>query len=128
MGALLLFGAISLAWGVIGLILTVAPAVWISFAKKSLHDPWHRFWMTQCMLLMGLGLIIGTQALQGFWLWVGVGVIIVVKACIILGSSEEFRDRLSTMATTQSMWLYRGGGLLNLILAFLLAADTILHG
>ena len=71
MGASFIFGVTSLIWGVAGLILTVAPTVWIAFVKKVLSDPWKRFWITQCMLLIGLVLIIGTATLQGFWLWVG---------------------------------------------------------
>jgi len=128
MGVLLLFGAISLTWGVMGLIMTVAPTVWITFAKKVLQDPCQRFWMTQGMLVIGLVLIIGTPTLQGYWLWVGCGVLVVVKACIILGSSEAFRDRLTSMATTKPMWVYRSGGILSLVLAILLSGDMILHG
>jgi len=128
MGVLLLFGAISLTWGVMGLIMTVAPTVWITFVKKVLQDPWQRFWMTQGMLVIGLVLIIGTPTLQGYWLWVGCGVLVVVKACILLGSSEAFRDRLTIMATTKPMWVYRSGGILSLVLAILLSGDMILHG
>jgi len=128
MVALLLFGAICLTWGVMGLMMTVAPTVWITFSKKMLHDAWQRFWMAQWMLVMGLVLIIGTPMLQGYWLWIGCGIIGVVKACILLGLSEVFRDRLTTMATTRPKWVYRIGGILYLVLAVLLAGDTILHG
>ena len=128
MAALFLFGAISLTWGVMGLILTVAPTTWIAFAKKVLHDPWQRFWMAQGMLVIGLVLIIGTPTLQGYWLWVGCGVVVVVKACILLGSTEAFRDRWTTLATTRPTWVYRSGGILSLVIAVCLAADTILHG
>ena len=128
MGALLLIGAVSLAWGIMGLMLIVAPSGWIAFTKKTLTDPWQRFWVTQAMLLFGLVLIIGTAPLQGFWLWVGCGVIAVLKACFILGLSKDFLGRLAIMATNQAMWVYRGSGLLTLVLAFLLATDTILYG
>ena len=77
---------------------------------------------------MGLVLIIGTPMLQGYWLWIGIGAIGVVKACILLGLSEAFRDRLTRMATTWPTWVYRIGGILYLALAVLLAGDTILHG
>ena len=119
---------ISLVWGTMGLVLIVAPIAWIAFVKRTLIDPWRRFWVTQAMLLFGLVLIIGTAPFQGFWLWVGCGVIAVLKACLILGSSEDFLDRLAGMATTQSMLVYRISGFLALVLAFLLAADTIFHG
>lgn len=127
MGALLLFGAISLIWGLVGLILTVAPTVWIAFVRKVLHDPWKRFWTAQVMLLIGLVLIIGTPMLQGFLLWAGCGVLVVVKACILLAASEDFRDRLAVFVTTRPMWMYRSGGILTLVLGILLAADSILH-
>jgi predicted anti-sigma-YlaC factor YlaD len=128
MGIQLLFGAISFIWGVIGVILTVAPTVWMGFAQNFFTNSWARFWTAQVMLLIGLVLIIGTATLQGFWLWVGCGVLAVIKAFILLGSSEAFRIRLTTMATTRSLWVYRSSGILTLILAVLLAADTILHG
>jgi len=128
MGGLLLLGAISLIWGIMGLVLTVAPTVWIRFNKKMLNDPWQRFWMTQGMLLTGLVLIIGTPTLQGFWLWVGIGVVVVIKACILLGSSEALRNRLIAMATEWPIWVHRGSGILTLVITVLLAADTILHG
>ena len=128
MVALFLFGTISLVWGLMGLILTVAPTVWISFVQKIMHDTWSRFWVTQGMLLIGLVLIIGTASLQGFWLWVGCGIVVVLKACTLLGSSDSFRTRLANIATTRSMWVYRSSGLLTLVLAVLLAADMILHG
>ena len=128
MVALLLMGFIGLVWGMMGLVLTVSPSVWIAFSRKTLTDPWQRFWVAQAMLLFGLVLIIGTASLQGFWLWVGCGIIAVLKACFILGSSENFRYRLAAMATKQSMWVYRGSGFLTLVLAFSFAADIILHG
>ena len=128
MVVLLLMGFIGLVWGMMGLVLTVSPSVWIAFSRKTLTDPWQRFWVAQAMLLFGLVLIIGTVSLQGFWLWVGCGVIAVLKACFILGSSENFRYRLAAIATKQSIWVYRGSGLLTLVLAFSLAADIILHG
>ena len=128
MGIQLLFGAISLLWGIAGILLTVAPTVGRGFAQKVLTNSWQRFWTAQGMLLMGLVLIIGTAALQGFLLWVSCGVIVVIKACILLGSSEAFRNRVMIMVTTRSLWVYRGSGILTLVLAVLLAADTIIHG
>ena len=128
MGTLLLIGSISLVWGMMGLMLIVSPICWIDFAKKTLIDPWQRFWVNQVMLLFGLVLIIGTVPLHGVWLWVGCGVIIVLTACSILGASEDFLGWLAATVPNQSMWVYRGSGLLTLALAFLLAADTILHG
>lgn len=128
MVASFLFGAISLTWSLMGVILTVAPTVWITFVQKVLHDPWFRFWVTQGMLLIGLVLIIGTSTLRGFWLWVGCGILLLVKAFVLLGSSDMFRARLTDLATTRPMWVYRSSGLLTLGLAVLLAADTILHG
>lgn len=128
MGVLILFGVISVLWGVLGLILTVVPTVWVAFVQKTMNNPGQRFWLTQGMLLMGLVLIIGTAPFQGFWLWVGCGVIMVLKACLLLGSSVVFRDRLTTLATSWPMWVYRVSGILALALAVLLAADIILYG
>ncbi len=128
MGALILFGVICVTWMVVGLILTVAPSLWVDFVQKMLIDTWQRFWVAQGMLLMGLVLIIGTAPLQGFWLWVGCGVLIVVKACILLGASVAFRDRFTAQAKSWPWWVYRVSGVLMLGLAVLLAADIILNG
>ncbi|MDT7043003.1 hypothetical protein [Candidatus Nitronereus thalassa] len=128
MGIQLLFGLVSFIWGMTGIILTTAPTVWMGFTRQVLTNSWQRFWLAQGMLLMGLVLIIGTATFQGFWLWVSCGALMVVKACVLLGSSEAFRNRLTTMATTRSLWVYRSSGLLTLALAVLLAADTIIHG
>lgn len=128
MGALILFGAICVAWGVMGLILTVVPTLWVAFVQKTMNNPWQRFWLAQGMLLIGLVLIIGTAHLQGFWLWVACGVLLVFKACMLLGSSVVFRDRLTTLVSTWPMWVYRVSGVLTLVLAVLLAADIILYG
>jgi len=128
MGTLILFIMISLIWGAMGLILTVAPSVWVAFVQKTMSNHWQRFWLTQGMLLMGLVLIIGTAPLQGFWLWVICGILIVLKACMLLGSSVAFRDRLTVLAISWPMWVYRLSGALLLVLAVLLAADIILYG
>ena len=128
MGTLILFGAISATWGLIGLVLTVAPTFWLAFVQKTMDNPGQRFWLTQGMLLMGLVLIIGTAPFRWFWLWVGCGVLMVLKGCLLLGSSVAFRDRLRTLATSWPMWVYRVSGILMLALAVLLAADIILYG
>ena len=128
MGALIIFCVISVTWGLMGLVLTVMPALWVAFVQSTMNNPWQRFWLSQGILLMGLVLIIGTAPFQGFWLWVGCGVIMVVKACLLLGSSVAFRDRLTTLATSWPMWVYRVSGVLTLVLAVLLAADIILYG
>ena len=128
MGAEIIFGLISIAWGVMGLFLVVAPMPWVALVQKTMNEPWRRFWLAQGLLLIGLVLIIGTAPFQGFWLWVACGVIMVFKACILLGSSVAFRDRLMTLASTWPMWVYRVSGVLTLVLAVLLAADIILYG
>jgi hypothetical protein len=128
MGTLLLFGAICLTWGIMGLLLTVAPTVWVGFMKNVLDDPWQRFWMTQGMLLVGLVLIIGTPDLQWYVLWLVMGGAMVIKACIILGSSEALRKRFLAMSMALPIWVYRCSGILTLVIVVLLASDIILHG
>lgn len=128
MGAGILFGAVSLIWGLMGFLLIVTPQTWISFTVKTLEDPWWRFWVSQGLLAIGLVLVIGTPSLQGFWLWVTCGSMGILKGCFLLGSTESFRARLAQVITGRSMWVYRTGGFLNLVLAVFLAVDFILHG
>ncbi len=65
---------------------------------------------------------------SGVGLWVACGFIAVGKACILLGSSEAFRTRLMHIVSRWPYWVYRGCGLVSLVLAVLLAADVMLHG
>ncbi len=108
--------------------MTVLPEVWLAFLNRLMNDAWRRFWVTQGMILGGLVLAIGTTTFQGFWLWVVCGFIAVWKACILLGSSEAFRTRLMQIVRRWPYWVYRGCGLVTLVLAVLLAADVMLHG
>ena len=121
-------GVVSLLWGVTGLVTIVFPDRMMGEMCKSLQDPWRRFWITQTLLLCGLILIVGTLILEGFWLWVACGLIMVVKACFLLGVSDSFRIRLLQFVSQWPYWTIRVMGVLNLGLAVLLAGDLILHG
>lgn len=128
MVALALFGLTSLSWGAMGITMTVLPEVWLAFLNRLMNDAWRRFWVTQGMILGGLVLAMGTTTFQGFGLWVACGFIAVWKACILLGSSEAFGTRLMQIVRRWPYWVYRGCGLVTLVLAVLLAADVMLHG
>ena len=84
--------------------------------------------MTQALLICGLILIVGTLMLEGFWLWIVCGLIMVVKACLFLGGTDLFRMRLLQLVNGWPYWTIRVVGMLNLGLAVLLAGDLILHG
>ena len=126
--ATVMMGLTSLAWGVAGLMVTLVPAMGLACAKRFFLDPWWRFWVAQAMLLMGLLLMIGTEDLKGFWVWVACGGITVAKACFLLGATASCRDRVLQRIGNWPVWLHRCGGMVNLAFAVCLAADLILHG
>lgn len=121
-------GLTCLVWGLGGLLMTIVPTMGLAWVKRSFLDPWWRFWIAHATLLMGLVLIIGTTGLQGSWLWVACGGIAVAKACLALGSSASFRERVLHRVGTWPVWLHRCNGMLSLVFAVLLASDVILHG
>jgi len=119
---------ISLGWGVSGMVAWLFPEWLLKFLGDSLENPWRRFWVGQTWLVSGLILIIGTPILKWFWLWVGCGLIMVIKAGLSLASSDMGRRRLLEYVSARPQWVIRAGGMLNLGLAVGLATDVILHG
>lgn len=126
--SVVVLGVVSLLWGVTGLLMALVPEWMVGAMSKALQDPWRRFWMTQGLLLCGLMLIVGTLMLEGYWLWIGCGLFMAIKACVFLGGSDSFRGRLLQSFSRCPPWSVRVGGLLNLGLAVLLTGDLILHG
>ena len=82
--SVVVLSVVSFLWGMIGLVTALFPEWMVDAMTKSLENPWRRFWIMQGLLLCGLMLIVGTLMLEGFWLWVGCGLIMVVKACALL--------------------------------------------
>lgn len=128
MVAWVLFGLISFAWLVVGIIMAVLPEAWLAFLNRLTGDAWRRFWVSQGMLLGGLVLAIGTTTFQGFWLWVICGYSLCGQACLLLGLSETFGIRLMQIMNRWPYWVHRCCGVVVLILAVLLSTDAILHG
>ena len=124
----LFMGLTTLAWGLLGLMMTIVPAMGLACVKGVFLDPWRRFWMGQAIMLMGLILMIGTVGLKGFWVWVACGGLAVAKACILLGATASGRDRILRRINHWPVWLYRCSGMIHLALAVGLAADLILYG
>ena len=121
-------GLTCLLWGAGGLLMTIVPMVGFAWIRRSILDNWRRFWIAYAMMLMGLVLIVGTTGLRGFWLWVACGGIAVAKACLVLGTSASFRDRVLHKVGTCPVWLHRCNGMVSVVLTVLLAADVMLHG
>lgn len=125
--AFILFSLTSIMWGIVGVAMAVVPQVWTRFIRQVLGDDWKRFWFTQGMLFLGLVLVVGTAEFQGFWIWVTCGMVIVGKACVLLGAGRDFRTRLLGLLDRWPMWAYRCGGVAMVILAVCLATDVILN-
>jgi hypothetical protein len=128
MVGLLVFGFTSLLWGAIGVVMTVLPQIWSNFIYRAVEDDWKRFWLTQIMILVGLVLTIGTAQFQGTLVWMAFGVILVGKACVLLGAGSQLRTRLLNVMRVWPLWAYRCGGVVMVTLAVFLATDVILHG
>ncbi|MCZ6800383.1 MAG: hypothetical protein O7F12_07850 [Nitrospirae bacterium] len=128
MVGLWVFGFTSLLWGVIGVVMTAVPQLWANFIHQTVEDDWKRFWLTQTMILVGLVLTIGTAQFQGTLVWMVFGVVLVVKACVLLGAGSHLRTRLLNVMSASPLWAYRCGGVMMLTLAVFLATDVILHG
>ncbi len=126
--SVVILGLFSVVWGVWGLVFVIMPTRAIMWTKHFFFDAWQRFWIALFVLLTGLLLIIGTSSLEGRWLWVACGGISVVKACLLLGSSESFRERMWQRCSRWPAWLLRCDGVIMLALAVLLAADLMRHG
>ncbi len=126
--SVVVLGLFSVVWGVWGLLFVIMPTRVITWTKHFFFDVWWRFWIALAVLLFGLLLIIGTSSLEGRWLWVACGGIGVVKACLLLGSSESFREWVWQGCSRWPAWLLRCDGVIILALAVVLAADLILHG
>ncbi len=121
-------GLMALAWGVAGLMVALVPALGVAWVRRVFTDSWWRFWNAQAILLLGLLLMIGTTDLSGMWVWVACGVLAVTKACLLLGATTSCLDRVLQRISRWPLWLYRCGGVVDLALAVVLAADFILHG
>ena len=126
--SVVILGLFSVVWGAWGLLFVIMPTQAITWTKSFFFDVGRRFWIALAVLLIGLLLIIGTESLEGRWLWVACGGISVLKACWLLGASESCRDRAWQYCSRWPTWLLRCDGVIILALAVLLAADLMLHG
>ena len=119
---------IGLVWGVAGLMMTAIPTVWRASLYRMLNDPGPRFVVTQCLVLAGLVLVVGTNGFQGYWLWVVLGLMGVAVGCFLLGCSSIPGVRLVSYVDRWPLWLYRLCGIMMISLAVLFSTDLILYG
>lgn len=119
------FGLLSLTWLGVGLALVVAPAAWLGWVRRSLLNPLRRLLLTQSMMLAGLVLIVGAASLRGRWLWVALGVVVVVKGLALLALSDAGREAWLAAGERLPAPAYWLAGILNVALATLLAIDIL---
>jgi threonine/homoserine/homoserine lactone efflux protein len=122
--AALLFGLIGLAWMVTGVVMLANPAWWSDRIRRWMRDPLPRFVLTQGMMLSGLILVVGGAAQPGSWLWVTVGVLLVVMALGLLGISAPGCGRLLDRWARGPLWANRVAGMTLVVLAVLLLIET----
>ncbi len=122
---LLVGGLISVAWVGIGVAMIAVPAWWQERMQRALADPLGGLLVAQGMVLGGLLLFLGAAPLRGYWLWVVLGALTVVKGLLLLGISAPVRDRWMACWGRSPAWLHRLAGVLLLALGTLLAVDTL---
>lgn len=125
MVTLVVFGLISLIWGGLGLAMVVAPSSWNGWVRRSFLDPLRRFILIQSLMLAGLVLILGATGHQGRWLWVAVGTLAVAKALVLLGLSNSSREAWLAAWERAPVLAHRLAGVALVVLATLLATDTL---
>ena len=119
------FGTISLTLFGIGLVMVVVPSLWKRWVRLFLVDPFKRLLVGQGLLLAGLLLVVGSTGLRGRWLWTAIGVLIVVKALILLGLHDTGRRSVLTLWEKFPPLTHRVIGVVSVALATLLAIDTL---
>ncbi|MBM4123354.1 MAG: hypothetical protein FJ246_00120 [Nitrospira sp.] len=120
-----LFGLVALTWLAMGVTMITLPARWRARIGRVLTDPLPRFLLTQGMILGGLVLLVGSSTQEGHWLWVSVGALMVIKGMILLGASPRLRERLLGRWGRIPLWVHRLSGTVLIVLATLLAIDTL---
>lgn len=124
----LLFGAISLAWLVVGLVLLTVPSRFHQWLHRGATEPLPRFFLTQGLLFVGLLLLVTSLTEQPSWAWVGVGWLCVLYALLLLGLPARVRVRLVQWCGPGQSWLARVGGVGLVVLATLLGLNVIRGG
>lgn len=125
MMAVVLFGLIVLVWVGMGTVMIGMPGAWVAWIRATLGHPLPRYGLAQGMLLMGVVLFLGRGVLGTEWLWLTLGTITVVKALLLLGSSQHLRDQMVQWWEQRPLWLTQGAGVVMLGLAGVLALGTI---
>ncbi len=120
-----ILAVIGLIWLASGLVLIAVPAWWSTLMTGMVSSPDRRFALTQAMILIGLLLLIATSALQTVWLWVGLGVIAVLKGMFFLGAPEKLRVRAVNWWSRMPTWAHRIAGLCMVGLAVLLTIEAV---
>jgi len=122
---LALCAVISLVWMAGGLAMIVSSGWWRERLERALTDPLGRLLLAQAAILAGLLLVLGAASLRGAWLWMGLGVLAVVKGLAILGAGDRFRSRAIAWWKTLPTWVHRLSGLAMVVLATLLMIDAL---
>lgn len=125
MPTLVLCAAIALVWMAGGLAMIVSSGWWRERVERALTDPLGRLLLAQAAIFAGLLLLLGTASLRGAWLWMGLGVLAVVKGMVILGTGDGFRARVTAWWRTFPLWAHRLAGLALFVLATLLMIDAL---
>ncbi len=116
---------IGLMWMACGVAMIAVPSWWVGWTLHVCSQPVSRFLLTQVAILGGLVLILGTSGHQGFWLWVAIGSLAVLKGMLFLGAPRRLYHRLLERWGRVPLWAHRVAGILLVTLATLLTFDTL---
>ncbi|MBW8064709.1 MAG: hypothetical protein FVQ04_02390 [Nitrospira sp.] len=123
-----IFGLNSLILLVLGLAMLIVPSEWGAWIRRTMKEPLSRFLLAQAMVLCGLLLLLGGLTDPGYWLWVAIGALMIVKGMAWLGLSASLRDRLLSWHERYPIWTHRLGGVVMMALATLLGIDAVRRG
>jgi hypothetical protein len=121
-------GVISIVWGGMALASIAAPSWWRDWIARQMAQPLRRLLWGQAIMVAGLVLIVGTSGLNGYWVWVSIGGLAVVKGLLLLGLPAPMLATLLEWWRRRPLWVDQIAGVVSMALATLLAIDFIRAG
>lgn len=122
---MILVGMITLVWVGLALAMIAAPSWWRDWLARQMAQPLRRLLWGQAIMVAGLALIVGTSGLNGYWLWVSVGGLAVLKGLLLLGLPAPTLALLLEWWRRRSLWVDQMAGVVAMALATFLAIDLI---
>lgn len=125
---MVVFILISVVWAWMALAMITAPSWWREWLVRQMAQPLRRLLWGLGLMVAGLVLIVGSSGLEGDWLWVIVGAVVVGKGMLLVSLSESSRHTVEDWWRRRPVWADQIMGVASMALATLLAIDLIRVG